>query len=105
MFKVSDKVVCIRTPQGTDSITGKIGNFIDSGADVVKDKVYVVSKIITYPDWPVGMFGLAFVGSTCFCGFTGREVGLGPVNFRKLEEIQKENRLKSFQTKTLTKSN
>ena len=84
-FKISEKVVCVddqnwtkenKTPQGYP----------------IKGKVYVVR------DTRINMrqLGLMLVGLVTY-GISGEEVGFRASRFRRLEEIQAENKLKKSQ--------
>lgn len=95
MFKISDKVIYIGVYDkiaAAEELTNS-HNIIISGESVKKDKVYVINKIITNPAWKKNIHGLAFVGGlTAYDKRTCFEIGYDSRCFRKLEEIQAENR-------------
>jgi hypothetical protein len=81
-FKQSDKVVCI-----CDS--WDLTRFITMGDVPVKDRVYVVSGSIQDDN---NHIGLVLVGCRVVHRGTGRDMGWDYQQFRKLEEVQAENR-------------
>lgn len=87
-FKVSDKVVCIETPAADF-----FGMFRRVGPVPEVGRVYVIDKIIHCAI----STGLALVGSTSFFIPQDRECGYHHSLFRKLEEVQAENRAKNEQ--------
>ena len=97
MFKISDKVVRIKVDTTPKRIAhAALCNHV--GETFVEGKVYVINKVITHPAWGVNVIGLTFAGGiTCFCKNSGFEIGYDSRDFRKLEEIQAENKLKASQ--------
>lgn len=81
-FKVSDKVVSLIT------FTGANGLHINIGEPPMKDAVYVVER----NDMGWSKDGLKLVGRQTIHRLTGIEVGWAHFHFRKLEEVQAENR-------------
>ena len=89
-FKPSDKVVCLNSYDQTYLLPGMI---ILIGGFPVKDTVYVVREVI--PDISTGAIGLGLVGIVCNrLAPYNVEYAWHSNNFRKLEEIQAENKAK-----------
>lgn len=82
MFEVGDKVVCITESQGID---GRIY----PGGKPQKGLLYVVGGIRTYPR----EVGLIIIGVPSI-GHNGRDCGWWGWRFRKLTDIQAENKAK-----------
>ena len=96
MFEIGDKVVCIGSlPPNLcpESYQFRLeGRYL---SDPIKtNSVYVIRKVITFPHWHKSVIGLSLVGYTCFDRLNGAELGYDSRMFRKLEEIQAENRAK-----------
>jgi len=84
MFEIGDKVVCINKLEPLISED----NYHPNGIPI-KDKIYVISKILHYSNWPVHMYGLSFVGGlTAFGIVDNTEVGFNYLHFRKLDDIK-----------------
>jgi hypothetical protein len=89
MFNVSDKLVCV-----DDSPNANTGETVP----LKKGAIYVVRGMDLDEDI-LGMVGVLLVGlttgvRTCRDG-TGGELGFAASRFRKLSEVQAENRLKA----------
>ncbi len=88
-FKVSDKVVCV------DASPGRITRRIE----LTLGRVYVINRIwLPVADIDAGAVCVAVVGIDLGFNGAGLPVGFDSVRFRKLEEVQAENRLKVTQT-------
>ncbi len=94
-FNISEKVVCVEGPDLTELYRFNVLGFVPK-----KDMVYVVNSTYHYKN----EVGLNLVGSTVIHKRTGIEVGWDSSGFRKLEEVQAENRLKQEQEKQLINS-
>ncbi len=90
MFNISDKVVYVG---GNGGPVGVAAEFDYTEDNLILNSVYVVSKILPCPQH--NAIGLAFVGHTSYCKNDGAEVGYDSRMFRKLEEIQAENKAKN----------
>ncbi len=86
-FKPSDKVVALVTFDDKDPTWYIIGE------PCVKDHVYVIERT----DMGSTRDGLKLVGRQVFHSDSGDEVGWDHRQFRKLEEVQAENRLRATQ--------
>ncbi len=90
-MNVGDKVVCLKKGNWTIEEGLRMEEYRMEGPQPQSSKVYVISKILWYPSWGT-LTGLCFVGGiTCFC--RGFEVGYDSRFFRKLEDVQNENRM------------
>lgn len=83
-FKENDKVVCI-----DDNFQAVIlsPRYRFTGSLPVKDKTYVIEKIMTDDE---GLLGFRLTGTTAFVTARGQEseVGYRSIRFRKLEEVK-----------------
>lgn len=96
-FKPSDKVVMVRQSVGGPTIaeTKEDGTRLFRNVGVPElGKVYTVERVIFTSN---GQVGLALSGIIVICCDTGIETGWDHRLFRKLEEIQAENKLKREQ--------
>lgn len=89
-FKPNDKVVCIGLGSPSQR-TAILAAYTFTGAMPVKDSVYVVESVRPH----TGGVGLNLVGSCVIHNATGIVAGFDASYFRKLEEVQAENREKA----------
>ena len=84
MFQINDKVVCVKGGFPTNSNT--------SLRALVEGMIYVVCDVDP-PRWVGDTWGCRVTGCPTFCE-SGREVFWNVARFRKLSDIQTENRMK-----------
>lgn len=87
IFKESDKVVALVTFLG--NLTGQV---VLMGRPPVKHQVYVVRGMVQ-DTVDLNLWGVLLVGIICNAPY-GREFAWWEGQFRKLEEIQEENKLR-----------
>lgn len=91
MYNISDKLVCV---DDSPIRNNKTGNKRAPLGHVKKGTIYVVETVFPTEDDP--FFSIGIVGKPIIWLPTGEFCGWSPLRFRKLEEIQEENREKKL---------
>lgn len=95
MIAVGDKVVCVGNPRGHRCYKDYPDYYWTEGEIPVKGRIYVVRRLFLF----VNELGIAVIGGSVGVLTPFRfETGWHHESFRKLEDVQNENRLKNLKT-------